>query len=140
MNERNYFLIFCTFFLLFIFYSFFIYTDGTAVNKNITISSKAIRGKFLWQKYNCNSCHQLYGLGGYIGPDLTNTMSAQGKGEFYARAILQYGMDAMPDFHLNEKEINAFIEFLKYTDKTGNFPERNAEINRYGSFQIPNAK
>ena len=75
-------------------------------------------------------------MGGYIGPDLTNVISAEGKGEPLARAILQYGTDVMPNYHLNEKEINALVEFLKYSDKTGNFPGRNVEITWYGSFKI----
>lgn len=136
MTGRNYLLIFCTLFLLFISYSFFIYTSGTDVNVSVTMSNEATQGKFLWQKYNCVSCHQLYGLGGYIGPDLTNVISNKGKGEPYTRAMLKYGTDVMPNFQMNEKEIDALIEFLKYSDKTGNFHERNTKIKWYGSFRI----
>ena len=136
MTERKYLLFFCTFFLLFASYSFFVYTDGTAVNASITMSDDAKQGRHLWQKHNCISCHQLYGMGGYIGPDLTNVISAEGKGEPLARAMIQYGTDVMPNYHLNEEEINALVEFLKYADKTGTFPGRNVEITWYGSFKI----
>lgn len=72
----------------------------------------------LFQKYNCTACHQLYGLGGYLGPELTTTISQPGKGELFARAILKTGTQRMPDFKLRDEEIDAFIEFLKYVDAT----------------------
>src|SRR5688572_24774030 len=65
---------------------------------------RAIAGKNLWQTYNCNSCHQLYGLGGYLGPDLTNVYAASGKGPEYIKGFLNSGVGAMPQFHFTEKE------------------------------------
>ena len=82
------------------------------------MNENAIRGKLLFQKYNCTSCHQLYGLGGYLGPELTTVISQQGKGEFYANAFLKSGTQRMPDFHLSEEEVNDLVQFLKYVDKT----------------------
>ena len=74
-------------------------------------------GKMIWQQKNCVLCHQLYGLGGHLGPDLTNVYSK--KGDAYIKAFLQTGTVVMPNFHLSEKEMQALISFLKYTDGTG---------------------
>lgn len=71
----------------------------------------------LWQDKNCQSCHQLYGLGGYMGPDLTNVYSD--KGARYMQTFIKYGTGKMPDFHLNDSEIQSLISFLAWIDKSG---------------------
>ena len=81
------------------------------------MNSKAIAGKLLYQKHNCTSCHQLYGLGGYLGPELTTILS-QPERENYSRAILKTGTQRMPDFHLKDDETDNIIEFLKYVNST----------------------
>lgn len=77
----------------------------------------AQKGKAIWQQKNCISCHQLYGLGGHLGPDLTNVYSV--RSEAYITAFLQSGTRVMPDYHLSADEIEAFLEFFKYTNTTG---------------------
>jgi len=77
----------------------------------------AQKGKMLWQQKNCVSCHQLYGLGGHLGPDLTNVYSI--RSEAYITSFLQSGTQVMPNYHLSLEEIQAFIEFFKYTNTTG---------------------
>jgi nitric oxide reductase subunit C len=108
-------LIFITLFTAFIIYSAIVYTSGT---QGITANATAAEGKLLFQKYNCTACHQLYGLGGYLGPELTTVMSPQKRSELYDRAILKTGTQRMPNFNLKENEIEALIEFLKYVDTT----------------------
>ncbi len=97
----------------FLVYSFILYTNTIAVNQTIA------DGRLVWQKYNCQSCHQLYGLGGYLGPDLTNICSAPGKGEIYIRAMIRSGTQQMPSFQMSEEEITAIVGFLKGVDGTG---------------------
>ncbi|MDZ4759061.1 MAG: cytochrome c [Bacteroidota bacterium] len=104
--------------------SFFSYSLVLYSNKNYTYQSnydhtKAIDGQLVWQKYNCQSCHQLYGLGGYLGPDLTNIISVKGKDKQYILAIIQSGSKQMPVFHLNEQEKENLITFLISTDASG---------------------
>ena len=103
--------------IIFISYSLIVYRYGStsSCSKDITI----IEGKMLWQKHNCTACHQLYGLGGYIGPDLTHIASAKGKGAPYIQAILTHGMNKMPDFKLSDKEILAVTNYLLYVDSSG---------------------
>ncbi|HPH23772.1 MAG TPA: cytochrome c [Chitinophagaceae bacterium] len=99
----------------FLSYSFFLYTElpiqTTEVNKD------ADAGKLIWQKYNCNACHQVYGLGGYLGPDLTNVYST--RGSKYIQAFLKTGTGAMPQFNLTETETSMLLAFLKTTDASG---------------------
>ncbi len=64
--------------IAFSYYNFTIYTSKSNYGK-VHLSQKGIRGEDIWLKNNCNSCHQLYGLGGYLGPDLTNVYSVNGK-------------------------------------------------------------
>jgi nitric oxide reductase subunit C len=74
-------------------------------------------GKLLWQKYNCSSCHQVYGLGGYLGPDLTNSYTRRGPA--YIQAFLASGTNIMPNYHLTEAEIIALTSYLKNIDASG---------------------
>lgn len=113
----NRILVFLLLFVSFVVYSFFVYTTGTQ-NVAAGMNSEAIAGKFLYQKHNCTSCHQLYGLGGFLGPELTTIVSQESRREMYARVILKSGTQRMPDFHLSEEEINCLIEYLKYIEAT----------------------
>ncbi|MES2285661.1 MAG: cytochrome c [Bacteroidota bacterium] len=125
---------FWSLFLLFIAYGFFIYTSGTENDGGKRfLTEGAKRGKLLFQEYNCTSCHQLYGLGGYMGPDLTNVISAPGKGESYVKSFIKNGTQQMPNFHLGEADVNALTEYLNYVDKTGISPVRNFEVQYDGT-------
>ena len=64
------------------------------------------------------SCHQVYGLGGYLGTDLTKAYSDKRRGEAYMRALLQSGGNRMPDFKFNKNQVDALIAYLKYVDQT----------------------
>lgn len=100
------------------------------------MSAEAIEGQDLWQKNNCASCHQIYGLGGYLGPDLTNVASHPMKNDDYIRAFMNGGVGAMPVFDLSEREKNRILTFLKYVDKTGYYPNRNAVFEKNGWVSI----
>lgn len=105
---------------LYLLYSIIVYTRGT---KNIVIPAAEEqvlinKGKQLFQQYNCIACHQVYGLGGYLGPELTTAYSDRSRGELYMRAFLKAGGQRMPDFHFNNEDINALISYLKYVDIT----------------------
>lgn len=104
-------------FLLFSFlcYSFYLYYYLPV--KSTSHSLEAATGKLYWQKYNCNACHQIYGLGGYLGPDLTNVYSKRGPD--YIKAFLKNGTSIMPAFHLTEKETKDLVSFLKDIDASG---------------------
>ena len=85
--------------------------------EKVAPTEQAIQGKLIWQQKNCGSCHQFYGLGGHLGPDLTNATSI--RTDEYIRAFLKTGTPVMPNFHLSESEMDALLAFLKYTNTTG---------------------
>ena len=99
----------------FITYTGFIYKDLPVTTSHAT--SAAMEGKALWQQKNCNACHQVYGLGGYLGPDLTNVFSKRGPA--YISAFLKNGTPVMPNFHFTQTEINALLAYLKNIDHSG---------------------
>ena len=120
-------------FILFYFvYTYFVYTqESVSKYGNNTISPLACEGKIVFQKYNCISCHQLYGLGGYLGPDLTNVISA--KGAPYVRVITKNGTLKMPNLNVTDNEIEALVEFLSAADSSGIFPLKEFDATWYGT-------
>ena len=101
-------------------YTALVYTKGTGHAASLVSAKQgtAWRGKQLYQQYNCTSCHQLYGLGGYLGPELTTAFSDPQRGEPYLRALLQNGGQRMPNFHFTKEDIEAILCYLKYVDET----------------------
>lgn len=117
MRSNYKLLILLTLLVTFLVYTSSVYTKGTALSENNPmLDTAAIQGKVLWQKYNCSSCHQLYGLGGFIGPDLTTTISRKGDG--YAKAIMLSGTKRMPHYGMTEQEADVITKFLSYVDST----------------------
>ncbi len=80
-------------------------------------SNEIAAGQAAWRNNNCQSCHQLYGLGGYLGPDLTNVTG--NKGRDYTATFIKYGTGRMPNLHLSDKEVHELVAFLEWVDKTG---------------------
>ncbi len=115
----------------FLFYSFSIYSFLPI--KDNTVTAEADKGKMVWQQYNCNACHQVYGLGGYLGPDLTNTYSL--RGPVYIKAFLASGTTVMPNFHLNEKEMIALLAYFKNIDASGSADPKSFTIKYDGTIE-----
>jgi nitric oxide reductase subunit C len=123
--------IFITLFAAFIPYTAYVYTQGTEASHFSPISNEARHGLQLFQAHNCVACHQFYGLGGYMGPDLTNVISS--KGAAYARAFLMSGTQRMPNFNLNESELDAVVAYLEFVDASGRYPIAEYEVDWYGT-------
>jgi len=103
-------------FVVFAGYTALVYTQGGS--GTVEIADDRIRaGMHTWQEQNCTSCHQLYGLGGYMGPDLTNAHRTFG--EHRMRTFIRYGTGRMPAHALSEAEIDGLIAFLAWVDRTG---------------------
>jgi len=107
-------------FTAFIGYTYWVYSycDKREVHQSIP-SREAKKGWSLWQAKNCQTCHQLYGLGGYLGPDLTNVVADSNKNKLYLQTFIKYGTGSMPNFHLNDSEINNLIAFLYWVNESG---------------------
>ena len=74
---------------------------------------------------------QFYGLGGYMGPDLTNVVSS--KGAAYARAFLISGTERMPNFGFNDEEMDDLVAFLEFVDTMGTYEAPSYQLSWYGT-------
>lgn len=120
----------CALIIVFVTYNTIIYTSDKAYGV-VHLSKQAQQGEQLWLHNNCNSCHQIYGLGGYLGPDLTNEYSRT-QDEKFLKAMFNSGTKAMPQFDFSESECSTLIQFLKEIDQTGYYPNRDAKIQSNG--------
>ncbi|RKE98159.1 c-type cytochrome [Ichthyenterobacterium magnum] len=120
---------------IFCMYNVVIYTSKECAAP-IKLTTKALEGQKIWQNNNCWSCHQIYGLGGYLGPDLTNVFSNPNKGENYIKAFLNSGVKSMPKFNFSEAEKEALVAFLQQIDSTGYYPNKEAIIKPNGWVEI----
>lgn len=138
LKARHTFFVFSSLFLI---YSFSIYLTPLTINKEEKYNKKkAVIGRLVWQKYNCQSCHQLFGLGGYLGPDLTNLMSQSKKGETLLRAMIKNGTKQMPIFNISENELQDLIEFLSSTNASGRADPRGFKKNKFGMIERDETK
>lgn len=122
--------------ILFIGYNFNLYSNKTSAGSKISFSLSALKGQKIWQDNNCTACHQLYGLGGYLGPDLTNIASNPKKGTEYAKAFFNSGIKSMPKFNFTEHEKDDLAIFLNEIDQTGYYPNKDAEFSYSGWVDI----
>jgi nitric oxide reductase subunit C len=114
-------------------YSVHLYTDTKLLKKSTRLTDAAFEGKMIWQQNNCQSCHQFYGLGGYLGPDLTNVYSTKDKGTGYIGIMVQNGSITMPAYKMSKTEIEKVTEFLRCMDETGKADPRTFKATETGN-------
>ncbi len=88
-----------------------VYSDA----RSEPLSEVALNGRALWHRHACQTCHQFYGQGGFLGPDLTNAASRVDSARLVS--LLQVGSGQMPALHLDETEIAAVAAFLEGMDR-----------------------
>lgn len=88
-------------------------------------------GRAVWDRAGCATCHSLYGLGGHLGPDLTDAHGRLGAPAL--RAIVRHGGTVMPAFPLEEADLDALLAFLAETDAGGSFAPRSLGDPPFGS-------
>ena len=120
--------------VLFAIYTGAVYRYADPLTTPVPPSPAVSAGWNLWQEKNCQSCHQLYGLGGYVGPDLTNAASITGPA--YMRSFIISGTDRMPNFHLEPGEVEQLISFLQWVDKSGRNRVPDSAVHWTGSYSI----
>ncbi len=86
-----------------------VYFDDSGRQKP-PLSDRAQIGWQVWHKNNCQSCHQIFGYGGFLGPDLTNAIDQLTPERL--QSILTVGAKPMPAFHLSENEIDGVAALL----------------------------
>ena len=117
--------------VIFFVYSGYVWTYGTVSPQSVALTEQVQRGQHLYQANNCTACHQFYGLGGYMGPDLTNVISS--KGPVYASAFLMSGTQRMPNFEFSKQEIEDLVSFLEFVDSMGTYESPSYELTWYGT-------
>ncbi|MBN8504413.1 MAG: cytochrome c [Burkholderiales bacterium] len=92
------------------------------------LTPAVVRGKHIWETRNCIGCHTLLGEGAYFAPELGNVYTRRG-GDFIKAWMKSQptgapGRRQMPNFHLNDQQLEDLTEFLKWTSKinTENWP------------------
>ncbi|MFQ5668976.1 MAG: c-type cytochrome [Acidobacteriota bacterium] len=100
------------------------YTDFPRQDARPRLTDLEWRGLELWREHNCQACHQIYGFGGFLGPDLTNMVGEDTPDEAY-RSVLTSGLNRMPAFHLDQNDQTALLAYLRAMNRTGKSqPER----------------
>jgi len=88
-----------------------VYSDA----RSEPLSEVALAGRVLWHQHACQTCHQFYGQGGFLGPDLTNAASRVDSARLVS--LLQVGSGQMPALHMDETEVAAMSSFLNEMDR-----------------------
>jgi len=85
-----------------------------------------VRGKHIWETRNCIGCHTLLGEGAYFAPELRNVYIRSGgddggidfiKAWMKAMPTNAPGRRQMPQFHLNDQQLDDLAQFLKWTSR-----------------------
>lgn len=94
------------------------------LDTNIEMGQKIALGKTVWDQNNCIGCHTLLGEGAYFAPELGNLYQRYDYDEDRIKRFINgrpvngiLGRRSMPQFNLTEKELDALVEFLKYSSK-----------------------
>ncbi|MDE4914689.1 c-type cytochrome [Methylobacterium sp. 092160098-2] len=94
------------------------------------LTDSVARGKHVWERNSCINCHSLHGEGAYFAPELGNVWVRYGgpKDAGGARAALIAWMQSqpsgvpgrrqMPNFHLNDQDLNDLVDFLSWASRT----------------------
>ena len=98
--------------------SIVVYTDHPMQATDPPLSETERQGLAIWRDHNCQACHQIYGFGGFLGPDLTNRVTERTPDAEF-RYILEDGSREMPAFDLPEAEQEAVLAFLRAVNRSG---------------------
>ena len=87
------------------------------------MTEMVVYGKKVWEDNNCVGCHTLLGEGAYFAPELGNVYERYGNSTEAIKAFIKSrpaqgipGRRSMPQFNLDEKELDGIAEFLKYVN------------------------
>lgn len=107
------------FFLLFLALTFDTTSALPERDNRGAITPQVALGKKVWEDNNCIGCHTLLGEGAYFAPELGNVYERRGpdfiKAWIAAMPTNAPGRRQMPDFNLNEEELDALVAFFKYS-------------------------
>lgn len=116
------------FFLLFLGLTFDTVTVLPERENRDMLTEQVAKGKAVWENNNCAGCHSMLGEGAYFAPELVNVFQRRGMGnEQIFKAYLGAWMAAMPtnvpgrrqmpQFNLDEEQIDDLAEFLIWASR-----------------------
>ena len=82
---------------------------------DLVLSEEAVEGRKIFHEQSCQVCHQLWGQGGFLGPDLTNAASRVDETRLVS--LLTVGSGQMPAFDMTPEQIGAMKAFLEEIDR-----------------------
>lgn len=88
-----------------------VYSDDV----DLRLSDEAVQGRKLFHDGSCQVCHQLWGQGGFLGPDLTNAASRVDPTRL--ASLMTVGSGQMPAFEYTEEQIAHLRAFLEEIDR-----------------------
>lgn len=95
------------------------------------VAAQVAAGGAVWRANNCVSCHSLFGLGGHVGPDLTNVI--KWRGPDYVRGTLMTGRPGMPVYSgIPAGEMADLLAYLTHVNRTGEYPQRTRPLRAFG--------
>ena len=109
------------FFLLFLALTFDTVQSLPKRDHRENITDSVVRGKHIWETRDCIGCHTLLGEGAYFAPELGNVYKR--RGPEFIKAWIQGqptgapGRRQMPQFNLNDQQLDDVVNFLKWTSE-----------------------
>ena len=102
-----------------------------------------VSGLAVWRKNNCQSCHQIYGFGGFLGLDLTNRIDEDVEDiEFWQ--LFRNGYGNMPPLKLSQEDRKAVLAFLRAVNRTGRSQPRplgsGRQVHLWEQYQLVTAE
>lgn len=82
---------------------------------DLRLSDDAVQGRKLFHDGSCQVCHQLWGQGGFLGPDLTNAASRVDPTRL--ASLLTVGSGQMPAFGYTDEQVRQMAAFLEELDR-----------------------
>jgi nitric oxide reductase subunit C len=98
--------------LCFVVQTSLVYSD----ERSEPLSEAAVAGRQVFHRQGCQVCHQFYGQGGFLGPDLTNAASRVDSTRL--ASLLTVGSGQMPALGMSDEEIAQVAAFLEAMDRT----------------------
>ncbi len=118
-SDRGPVLVLALLIVIFVLVSAVAYTDYPKASWSVEPMNELENdGLGVWRRENCQACHQLYGFGGFHGPDLTNYVD-ETRYDHEFTTFLTVGQGRMPALDLSEHDQAAVLAFLRAVDRTG---------------------
>jgi cytochrome c2 len=96
--------------------SFFLLGPAKAVAQEADSEAVEQGKEYVWEWYQCNSCHRIDGKGGTLGPEL-NRVFERRDANFIHRQLEDPRQNnpesQMPEFGLSEDEIKSIMAYLR---------------------------